>query len=630
MGTPPGSPPDPPVGPRLRRWQNAAAVALLCAPLAFLAYQAFASASAPLLLHDSRAAWIAYPREMTTDVFKYPVGSPPANRFTRTFTLDAVPGRAILHVKALRELTLFINGAEIPAEEVGPVGFRSPAAIDVAAYLRPGENTLRADVRNPLGPGLLCLWVEGLPEPLATDESWTAATPARPPVPAVVADGTRPHPDSFLLPTPAQCLWGKRGTVAALFAVSCGLFLLGRRLGPRAFALLPKAALALITLAWVYLFLVKFRRIPVGVGFDAFGHVQVIEHLIRHHSLPRPDELWSSYHPPLFYALAAGLWHLVSSFWPAGGSLALKLVPFLSGLGNVWAAHGLARRVFPDSPGRVLAAVLVAGTLPMNVYLSAYVSNESLHACLASFAILGTAALLARPAVGWRGVALAGALFGLAALTKFTAFPLLGLAAGFLAWKLFVAERRPPLRAAALVAVFLLAVAAVSGWHYARNLAEYGRPAVTNFTSFGGQTWWQQPGFRTPAYYGRFGESLRHPYFSAYASFGDSVYSTLWGDGLVGGLNSVAGRHRAWNDDWMSAGYLLALPLTGLMAFGFLCLAGRAWREKDAGRQLVLYFLLAVVWCLAGLLAYYSLAVPAYSAAKAFYALSATAPLAVL
>ena len=99
---------------------------------------------------------------------------------------------------------------------------------------------------------------------------------------------------------------------------------------------------------------------------------------------------------------------------------------------------------------------------------------------------------------------------------------------------------------------------------------------------------------------------------------------------MVGGLRSVKQKHANWNYDWMSAGYLLALPLTLLMAFGSLCAAGVAWREKDAGRQVMLYFLLVAVWWLGCALAYYPLMLPAYSSAKAFFALALTGPLAVL
>src|SRR5262249_13035483 len=154
------------------------------------------------------------------------------------------------------------------------------------------------------------------------------------------------------------------------------------------------------------LFVAKFRHIPVETGFDAFGHLENIDHLVKEGRLLRPDERWSSHHPPLFYLLAGWLQRLSAGVWPAGRILALKLVPFLSGLGTVWAAYYLARRVFPTSPGRVLAAVLVAGTLPMNVYLAAYVSNESLHGCLASFCIVAMATLLARPTAVFRDVAL--------------------------------------------------------------------------------------------------------------------------------------------------------------------------------------------------------------------------------
>jgi hypothetical protein len=264
----------------------------------------------------------------------------------------------------------------------------------------------------------------------------------------------------------------------------------------------------------------------------------------------------------------------------------------------------------------------------MNLYMSAYVSNESMHACLATLGLVLTAGALAEPVSGVRRLLLVGLVFGLALLTKITAVLLLGLACYFLAWKLLAVERRPVGEVLARVALVLGAAASVCGWYFAGNWARYGRPVVVNWDLPGFQ-WWQQPGFHTPAYFLTFGEALRHPYFSAFHSFGDGVYSTLWGDGLLGGLVSAEPRHPGWNLGFMSAGYLVALPAAVAMLGGWLALPVLAWRQKEAGRRLALLLLWAAVLCLGCALVCYSLLLAAYAAAKSFYALSLVAPLAV-
>jgi hypothetical protein len=179
------------------------------------------------------------------------------------------------------------------------------------------------------------------------------------------------------------------------------------------------------------------------------------------------------------------------------------------------------------------------------------------------------------------------------------------------------------------VALVLGAAASVCGWYFAGNWARYGRPVVVNWGSLPDKLYWQQPGFHTPRYFLRFGEALQHPFFSAFHSVWDGVYSTLWGDGLYGGLVSVEPRHPGWNLALMSAGYLLAVPATLLMLAGFVLLLARLWREEEAGRRLMLGFLAAVVLYLGCALLWFNLVQPTYCSAKAFFVLGLTAPLAL-
>jgi hypothetical protein len=107
---------------------------------------------------------------------------------------------------------------------------------------------------------------------------------------------------------------------------------------------------------------------------------------------------------------------------------------------------------------------------------------------------------------------------------------------------------------------------AVAGWFYARNLAEFGRPLVGNWDlPSPDRIWWSAPGFHTPQYYLRFGESLVRPFYSGFVSFWDALYSTFWGDGFVAGRAGVRARHLAWNYQLMAAGYAFALPATALL-----------------------------------------------------------------
>src|SRR5207245_1857789 len=98
--------------------------------------------------------------------------------------------------------------------------------------------------------------------------------------------------------------------------------------------------------------------------------------------------------------------------------------------------------------------------------------------------------------------------------------------------------------------------------------AETGRPMVGNWEPGSAFAWWQDPGFRTGAFYLGFGQALVCPLFSGLHSFADGMYSTLWGDGLAGGAARLAARP-PWNYDWMNSGYLLAVGLSLLFLIGY-------------------------------------------------------------
>jgi tetratricopeptide (TPR) repeat protein len=166
---------------------------------------------------------------------------------------------------------------------------------------------------------------------------------------------------------------------------------------------------------------------------------------------------------------------------------------------------------------------------------------------------------------------------------------------------------------------------AVSGWHYARVWARFGNPLITNLDRASGLSIWQEPGFRTASSYLPVAESFRRPLFSGFASVPDCLYSTLWGDGLVGGKGDFQSRP-PWNYGLMTAGYLLALlPSLAILVGLLACFADFIRRPRPIG-----FVLLGVTALYGLLLLYFSLKVPAYSAPKAFYGFGALAALCAL
>jgi hypothetical protein len=313
-----------------------------------------------------------------------------------------------------------------------------------------------------------------------------------------------------------------------------------------------------------------------------------------------------------------------------GGDAALKALPMLAGLGSVWVAWYLARRLLPDTPVAAVLAVLFAATLPVGLYSAAYFSNESLHALLAGAALVATADCLLAQGPAPRRLALAGLLFGLAALTKFTVLVTLPVAVFFVAWKLLLVEREPAPRALGAVAAFSAVVLAVAGWFYLRNVLHYGTPLVGNWALPGAdQVWWQQPGFHTPAWYAAFGEALVHPFYSGFHSFWDGLYSTFWGDAFVAGRADPTQRHAFWDYGFMTAGYWLALPATALLLLGAALLLREALGSGPPRRRLALLFLATAGWAVFLAFASLTAELPFFTQVKAAYLLMLAAPLAL-
>lgn len=614
------------------RIQLAGAVALVIFPVSFLVLRCSVSPAIPFISQTREAPWVMAPRQVSAKLQQWGATRIPVDTFKGSFQVGVPDGPVILRLRALKRFEVSVNGVAVSDAPSDAARWRRETRVDVTGLLRVGRNEIRVEVQNDSGPALLSLRLEGLDEPVAADSSWRVEAEGRDLGFAVRADDTRVNPMAFAVPTPVESFLERADTLLLLFMIGLlGFTLAPRLLGGRAARLPPALVLAAAALAWLGLFAGKLIRLPLRTGFDVNGHLSYLAFLREKGALPLATDGWSMYHPPLFYAASAAMARLGDLV--SGGEsppLFLKLIPFLCGLGTIWVAFELARRLFPEDPRVHVFAGVFAAVLPMNVYSSAYFSNEMPHAFLVGLALLvAVELLLAERTSSWKSAALA-LLLGLAALTKFTALAVVPIALFFLVAKQFIVDRDSLARVSGLAALFVVTFICVAGWFYARNWIQYGNPVFGNWSlSDPGQIWWQQPGFHTLAYYTGFGESLRHPYLAGFHSFWDGIYSTLWGDGGVAGHVFPHQRHPFWNYEFMSAGYLLALPGTGLILFGAGRCALLALRGRDARRRAALSFLTTVAYAVGFAVLSMTVQLPFFAQAKAFYGLSMAAPLAV-
>jgi hypothetical protein len=617
------------------RLQGAGAVALLSLSLLLLWLRCTASPRTVYLDQDPRGYWIMAPEEVTA-LPQPKAGAPPAlTRFRRSFEADPTAGSVIVHVRALRELELRVNGRRVSALPPAPEDWKQEARADLTELLRPGTNELEASVRNTRGPALLALRIEGLATPLGTDTSWSTQHGDDAPAPALVADDTRPHPSAAAGPRAWDGVVANGGLLLGLFvAAALGCFAWRTRAGPGLRRALPLLALGTGLVSFAASVLVTYARIPVrsGFGFDLGNHLAYVQFVRARHALPLATDGWSMYHPPFYYVVSAALCDAFSLLVPQVDPWsALRVLPLAAGLTNIGVAWALARSLAPGDAPMTLLATLFAAAVPLNLYMAAYPSNEAPHAALAALALLLTVRALLAERAGAGVILWAGAVFGLALLTKFTVLVLLPVAVFFLGLKLGIVERARPTRVAGLLALFLLGAAAVSGWWYVRNVAHFGRPLVGNWELPGDAlVWWQQPGFHTAAYYTGFGAALDRPLFSGFHSFWDALYSTFWTDGWLGGRASVGLRRPAFDYGLMTAVALLAVPATAALFIGAVRAMAEALRAPHARQRAALSFLLVSVWVLGFAMLYVTLELPFFAQARAPYGLALIAPLAFL
>ncbi len=610
--------------------QLAGAAFVLAATAALILWSARVAERAYLIRHDPDAYWITPQQAPHTTARRVDRSDPPAFVFAREFQLAAAPERARIRLRALRDVELRVNGQAVALPGRDPRRWKSPVEADVAELLQPGSNRIEAEVRNSGGPPLLQLRLEGVAERVATGWAWSVESRGQP-LRAVVADDVRDPPRGESLPRPFEELRKRAPVGLALFLLAAAPAWLRRPL-PRLLrgANAPRVALAAVTAFWGVLFVRKALAHPLELGFDAVGHMDYLRFLAREGRLPLPDEGWSAFHPPLFYAITGGL---RAAFGTEEGStgdrVLLHLLPMLSGLATAWLASRLARALAPGARAVEVASILAAGLLPMQLYVATFVSNEAPHAALVGVALVLAARLLSdERSASRRLLALSGAL-GLALLTKATSAPLAALILVAVGAKLWLVEARPA-RALGVVCALAAGALVLAGWFYLRSWQLYGSPFATNVEVFAEWTYWMPPGFHTASWYRGFGEVFVHPVFSSFHSYWDGLYGSFWGDAYASGQAGVSLESAPWDYAAMAAIYPLALPATGILGLGIALCAARALRGPDLGRRLARTLVLALVYLLALMTLLISFRYPVNAYPKAFYGLAAATPLAFL
>jgi tetratricopeptide (TPR) repeat protein len=578
---------------------------------------------------DNRAQWILFPAAVSGGVQR--TVSLDAG-FRRTFTLPQQPRTAELRVRAARRLELKINGAAIDIPTQADGNWKKPTKIDVAQFLRAGSNQIDARVFNDNGPPALCLTLSAGRFRLQTDPDWQSEFTGSAWRPAVLASEARfPGPgnpiaggeNTFQSVAIVWRTWLVLAAIAFAILLSGSFLLRSSRSSNAPFSTVQiVGVLSTAGLLWAILFWHNAQFMPVQEGFDSLDHVKYIQYVQQRWALPLPNEGAEMFQPPLYYVISAAALsgcHLLGLKWSS--VLVLRCMTMLFGIAHFTLVVMTLRLVCPGSVEAPLAGLLLSAFLPLNLYLSQFVTNETLAAMLMSATIYLAGRSFEQQRSSLGALSIVGVLLGAAILTKATALvliPALLLGVAVKLWKQKSKARDWLLQ----MATPLVVCFAVAGWHYIRIWYRMGSPLIGNWDVASGFPWWQDPGFRTTYDYLRFGRSLVAPLFSGFAGFWDGIYSTLWGDGLSSG--AIAGFRAPWNYPLMVGGYLLALVPSVMILIGAIVVAYRSLR---GGFSPTLAMLLGFCALMVFSVVVMTIRVPSYAQVKASYGLSMLVPM---
>ncbi len=210
-------------------------------------------------------------------------------------------------------------------------------------------------------------------------------------------------------------------------------------------------------------------------GYDAFANERYADVVSREHRLPAESESGVWHTPPLWFALAGALGRLTTPLGLGHAQRPGQLLAAAAGLAICVLVFFLARALWPERRALHLVALVFVAASPALVRASAMYHPETLAVALATGGVL-----IAARALGtrWtlRSAVAAGALLGLACLTRAWALPVLAvvlLVAGLDAWR---TRRRLPVVACAVVALGLLAPWLVNQQVAHGNALAFNRP----------------------------------------------------------------------------------------------------------------------------------------------------------
>jgi hypothetical protein len=540
--------------------------------------------------------------------------------FESTFKTSQTLNYARLTVRAFRRCAVMVDGVTIYVGSTDLDAWQEAHDVPIPGPLPPGTHQLQIAVFNHNAQPCLLAYSEKLG--VHTGLGWIAVQPDGKRSPAMLATQTTPPEEALVYPSVARAFVGLSPWLLACFVLTLVWTIWNSRAPMRAmnwprWHVRPRHVRWVLLAAWIVLAANNIWQLPWLLGYDMDKHLDYVEYIARHRSLPLATDGWQMFQPPLFYLIEAPWYALLSPHFGKEVVIrVLRFVPLLCGLAQIEIVYRAARAVFPEREDLQTIATVVGGLMPMHIYISQVIGNEPLAGSLTSLMVLLCLLLLVEPTRKprlWFYV-LMGVVWGLALLSKVTPLLLAPLVVAAIAIHY---RRHGGTWGHGLVRTGLVLGACflTSGWYFLRNWASLGKPfAAGSWDPATGLIWWQLPSYRTWTQLTSFGTALSRPIYRSVWSLWDALYSSMWLDGFVSG-RVVRPEHFPWNLHWMLVGAWLALvPTAFLFASPVTC-----WRrEFRQARSALLFAVAAVAIYLTAMVDLY-VRLPVYSTAKATY-----------
>lgn len=535
--------------------------------------------------------------------------------FRKRFAVAESQPDISVSLTAYRRASMFLDGTLLPVPTMcswkKQVTFEIPRRL-----LNPGDHELKLIVQNQMGPPIFHL-TSSFAE-LETITDWQSTDDGVNWFPAARVQDKRSPALSGMFPSVEEGLRRCLPSVVPLFL--CALSLGWLRGGWFKRIIAPTSVRLTLLSAWVVLGINNMLRLDNTQGFDGEDHLAYIRFLLEQHGLPSAADGLQMFQPPLYYLVQAFvLWF--AKYWVPVSlvQLSLSLVPLICGLTLIEVSYRLLKELFPENETAQSCGLLIAGFLPMNLYMCQFLGNEPLAAALTALLLLLTVRVLrsSEPREHWHFVLLGG-VAGLAILAKVTPSLLVPVICAFIVTRPATQPELFKSRVSA-AGIFLVTTGLVAGWFFIRNSWLFGKPFVGGWDPCRHLVWWQDPGYRLCSDYFSFGRSFQQPVFASFNSLLDGFYSTFWSDGYLSGNMSVWAKP-PWNYSCLAAETGLSVVPASLMACG---IAVAFWRSGKRDSWPFTLLMVSICVFLAALV-HLHLSLPIYSTAKASYSMGLT------